>query len=137
MACAVVLLLQACSDSTSPSEGTFQVVVSPDTVSKTGQTAGTAHVILRNGSRVAVAIDWCNVELEAETSPGVWPVPRAPTVACIAEVLAPQSERTQDRSVGSLPGRYRFAYPYRFVEPSAAQSAPRLMAYSNVIVIMP
>jgi hypothetical protein len=128
----VACVLLACSDSTAPTEGAFQVIVNPDTVSRTGQTAGTARVTLRNTSRAAVAIDQCNVRLEREVSPGVWPAPSPPTVACIAEQLAAQSERTEFRSVGTLPGRYRFAYGYWFAGTSAGQDSSRLTAYSNI-----
>jgi hypothetical protein len=130
--------LLACSDITAPTEGAFQVTVSPDTVSKTGPAAGAARVTLRNTSRVDVRIDWCNVALEREVSPGVWPAPDPPTVACVTEALAAQSQQTVFRSVGTLPGRFRFAYRYWFSSSVAGQNASGpFTVYSNAFVVAP
>jgi hypothetical protein len=130
--------LLGCSDSTAPAEGSFQVIVAPDVIPATGTQAGLAHVTLRNTSRVAVAVDWCNISLELETSLGDWLDPFPPYNACIAQELAAQTEQTSFRGVGTVPRRLRFVYHYWFATPGAvSSSANRLTAYSNVFSVGP
>ena len=129
-ACGVFLLLTmaalACTDTTSPGDGTFQVIVA-DTV----RTASDMQITIRNSTPSVVALNWCNVTFERELAPGVWPAPEPPQSYCIAIDLPPGFQETYTRTA-PLPGRYRYVYPY-FV----AGRGDTLKAYSNTFVAVP
>jgi hypothetical protein len=136
---ALLFTLLACSDSTAPTEGDFQVVASPETVPSTGPDAGIVRVTLRNNSSATVAIDWCNESLQEETSPGVWPSPAPATTACVATDVTAHSEQTLMRGLGTLRRRVRLVYPYWFVtyDRGSSSTPNRLIAYSNPVVVGP
>jgi hypothetical protein len=120
----------ACSDGTAPREGTFEVSVTPDTL-LASSVGVDLHIRLQNSSSKVIEQDWCEIAVERESAPGVWPDSPSQTTCAMID-MEPGYDQTFTRTAPSEAGRYRMAYPFRLRGSSGILDH----AYSNVFVVI-